>query len=40
MLQDVLRICARDRSTLLREGAGLAALCLAILAGLYLPVLV
>ena len=39
MLKDALRIWNDDRTTLLREGAGLTALCLAIIVGLYLPVL-
>ena len=39
MLQDALRIWNEDRPTLAREAAGLAALCLAIVAGLYLPLL-
>ena len=39
MLEDAFRIWNRDRPTLLREGAGLAALCLTIIVGLYLPVL-
>ncbi len=39
MLNDALRIWNDDRPTLLREAAGLAALCAAIVAALYLPVL-
>jgi len=40
MLEDALRIWSDDRPTLLREAAGLVALCVAIVAGLYLPILV
>ena len=39
MLEDALRIWNHDRTTLLREAAGLLALCLTIVVGLYLPVL-
>ena len=39
MLEDAFRIWSHDRPTLLREGAGLAALCLTIIVGFYLPVL-
>jgi hypothetical protein len=40
MLRDVLRIWNEDRPALAREAAGLAALWVAIVAGLYLPLLV
>ena len=39
MLQDALRIWNDDRPMLLREAAGLAALCVTIVVGLYLPIL-
>ena len=39
MLHDARRIWNDDRPTLLREAAGLVALCVAIVAGLCLPIL-
>ena len=39
MLEDARRILTADRDTLAREACGLAALCVAILAALFLPVL-
>lgn len=39
MLQDARRMFARNRATLVREAAGLAGVCVAIVAALYLPVL-
>ncbi len=39
MLQDVRQMIARNRATLLREAAGLAGVCITIVAALYLPVL-
>ena len=39
MLQDARRMFARNRATLMREAAGLAGVCVTILAALYLPVL-
>ena len=39
MLQDARRMIARNRATLVREAAGLAGVCVTIVAALYLPVL-
>jgi hypothetical protein len=39
MLQDARRLIARNRATLVREAAGLAGVCVVIVAALYLPVL-
>ena len=39
MLQDAKRIWNDDRPILLREAAGLAGVCIAIVAVLYLPIL-
>lgn len=39
MLKDARRTIARNRATFLREAAGLAGVCVTILAALYLPVL-
>jgi hypothetical protein len=39
MLHDALRIWNDDRPVLVREAVGLAALCVTIVVGLYLPIL-
>jgi hypothetical protein len=39
MLQDARRMIARNSATLIREAAGLAGVCVVIVAALYLPVL-
>ena len=39
MLEDALRMFARNRASLVREAAGLAGVCVTIVAALYLPVL-
>ena len=39
MLQNARLMFARNRATLLREAAGLAGVCVTILAALFLPVL-
>jgi len=39
MLEDARRILLEDADTLVREAGGLAALCVTIIAALFLPVL-
>jgi hypothetical protein len=39
MLQDAFRMFTRNRAGLMREAAGLAGVCVTIVAALYLPVL-